>query len=257
MLAQIGSSKNDEHVSDSPRSNVGDTIATGKPTKGKQMSMRITLLLGAATVMALGACATAPDGTTGTTMSRTQQGALAGAAIGAIYGAQRDSDGNNKGKDVVKGALAGAAAGAVAGNIMDRQAAALQQTMTTPGVQIINNGDHLRVIMPEGILFATDSAAVSGAAQNDLYALARNLNEYPNSRVEVYGHTDSTGTAAHNMELSQRRAQSVAGILQAAGVSGQRLIPVGKGMTQPIASNDTPAGRAQNRRVEVIIRPTR
>ena len=116
--------------------------------------------------------------------------------------------------------------------------------------------DSLQVILPEGILFATDSAAVSGPAQNDLYAVARNLNQYPNSRVEVVGHTDSTGAAAYNQDLSQRRAQSVAGILTAAGVNGNRIVATGRGASQPIASNDTVQGRAQNRRVEILIRPT-
>src|SRR5690606_6417254 len=111
-------------------------------------------------------------------------------------------------------------------------------------------------ILPEGILFATDSAAVSGPAQNDLYAVARNLNQYPNSRVEVIGHTDNTGSAAYNQDLSQRRAQSVAGILTAGGVSSGRVVAVGRGESQPVASNGTEQGRAQNRRVEIIIRPT-
>ena len=127
--------------------------------------------------------------------------------------------------------------------------------MTTPGVQVVNTGQTLNVTLPEGVLFATDSAAVSGPAQNDLYALARNLQQYPNSTVRVIGHTDSTGRAAYNMQLSQRRAQSVAGIVTAGGVAAGRIATVGMGQTQPVASNDTTAGRAQNRRVEIVIRP--
>ncbi|WP_313135332.1 OmpA family protein [Paracoccus jeotgali] len=219
------------------------------------MKMRVSLMIGAAGVMALGACA--PDGTMGTSLDKTQQGALAGAALGGVLGATRDSDKNNKGKDFVKGALVGAAAGAVVGNILEQQEKQLRQVMTSPGVQIINRGDYLQVLMPSGLLFATDSAAVSGQAQNDLYGLARSLQQYPNSRVEIYGHTDSTGRAAYNQDLSQRRAQSVGGILTAAGVSSARLSMVGRGQTQPIASNDTEAGRQQNRRVEILIRPTR
>ena len=129
--------------------------------------------------------------------------------------------------------------------------------MTTPGVQVVNTGQTLNVTLPEGVLFATDSAAVSGPAQNDLYALARNLQQYPNSTVQVVGHTDSTGRADYNLQLSQRRAQSVAGILTAGGVASNRITTQGMGMTQPVASNDTVAGRAQNRRVEIIIRPNR
>ncbi|MEC9104629.1 MAG: OmpA family protein [Pseudomonadota bacterium] len=226
------------------------------------MTLRRTTILAASGLMMLGACAdpsmtgTSPTAAPAAGMSRTQQGALAGAAVGALYGATRDSDNNNQGRDAARGAILGAAAGAIAGNILDRQAAALEQSISNPNVQIVNHGSYLQVILPEGILFATDSAAVSGPAQSDLYAVARNLNQYPNSRVEVIGHTDSTGTAAYNQDLSQRRAQSVAGILAAAGVASNRLVAVGRGQTQPIASNDTVQGRAQNRRVEIIIRPT-
>jgi outer membrane protein OmpA-like peptidoglycan-associated protein len=220
------------------------------------MKLRITTLIATSSLIALGACATDPYATGTGGMTRTQQGALTGAAIGAIYGATRDSDSSNQGRDAARAAIVGAAAGAVAGNILDRQAAALDQAIQNPNVQIVNHGSYLQVILPEGILFATDSAAVSGVAQNDLYAVARNLNQYPNSRVEVIGHTDNTGSAAHNADLSQRRAQSVAGILTAGGVSAGRIVAVGRGEDQPVASNSTDAGRAQNRRVEILIRPT-
>nr|WP_111298042.1 OmpA family protein [Paracoccus saliphilus] len=221
------------------------------------MKLRTTTILAASGLMVLGACADPGMTGTGTTgMSRTQQGAVIGAATGAIYGATRDGDSNNEGRDAARGAIVGGIAGAIAGNILDRQAAALQQSISNPNVQIVNHGSYLQVVMPEGILFATNSAAVSGPAQSDLYAVARNLNQYPNSVVEVVGHTDSTGSAAYNLDLSQRRAQSVAGILAAAGVSQGRLSATGRGLTQPVASNATEAGRAQNRRVEIIIRPT-
>jgi outer membrane protein OmpA-like peptidoglycan-associated protein len=223
------------------------------------MKLRTTNILAASSLMILGACANTGTGTLGTTTgdtTRTKQGALAGAAVGALYGATRDSDSNNQGRDAARGAILGAAAGAVAGNILDRQAAALKSSISNPNVQIVNHGSYLQVVLPEGILFGTNSAAVSGPAQTDLYAVARNLNEYPNSRVEVIGHTDNTGSAAYNLDLSQRRAQSVSGILSAAGVSQSRLVAVGRGLTEPVASNDTVLGRAQNRRVEILIRPT-
>lgn len=222
------------------------------------MNLRVTSMIAASGLIALGACA-APN-TTGTTtagMSRTQQGALAGAAVGAVLGATRDDDNNNQGRDAARGAIVGAAVGAIAGNILDRQAQSLQQSITNPNIRIVNHGSYLQVIMPEGILFSTNSAAVSGPAQTDLYAVARNLNQYPNSVVEVVGHTDNTGSAAYNRDLSLRRAQSVAGILSAAGVSSGRIATKGRGFDQPIASNATVEGRAQNRRVEILIRPTR
>lgn len=218
------------------------------------MNLRMTTMLAASGLIALGAC-TDPNMST-TNMTRTEQGAIAGATLGALYGATRDDDKNDQGKDALKAAALGAAVGAIAGNIMDKQAAALEQAVSNPNIQIVNHGSYLQVILPEGILFATDSAAVSGVAQNDLYAVARNLNQYPNSRVEVVGHTDNTGTASYNLDLSQRRARSVAGILTAAGVAPARIVAVGRGEEQPIASNNTAQGRAQNRRVEIIIRPT-
>ncbi|MFN3526515.1 MAG: OmpA family protein [Paracoccus sp. (in: a-proteobacteria)] len=222
------------------------------------MKLRSTTILAVSGLMVLGACAQpGMDGTAGTGgMSRTQQGALAGAAVGALYAGTRDDDSNNQGRDAARGAVVGAAIGAVAGNILDRQAQALQQSLSNPNIQVVNHGSYLQVVMPDGILFATNSAAVSGPAQQDLYAVARNLNQYPNSRVEVIGHTDNTGTVAINQDLSQRRAQSVAGILAAAGVNQNRLSAAGRAATQPVASNDTAQGRSQNRRVEILIRPT-
>ncbi|MDO5369211.1 OmpA family protein [Paracoccus sp. (in: a-proteobacteria)] len=220
------------------------------------MIRRVHLLIASVGVMALGACAQDPYGQFGN-MSRTQQGIIAGAATGAVLGAVRDDDSNNRGRDIARGAIAGGAAGGLIGSVLDAQARALQQQMTTPGVQVVNTGQTLNVTLPEGVLFAFDSAAVSGPAQNDLYALARNLQQYPNSTVQVIGHTDSTGAAAYNMDLSQRRARSVASILTAGGVSPNRIATQGMGMNQPIASNATEAGRAQNRRVEIIIRPNR
>lgn len=222
------------------------------------MHKRLSALAASAGLIGLVACAPTDQygNPTGPQMSRTQQGAIAGAVVGGVLGASRDSDKNNQGRDAARGAILGAAAGAIAGNILDRQAQALQQSISNPNVRIVNNGSYLTVVMPESILFATDSAAVSGVAQNDLYAVAQNLNQYPNSRVEVIGHTDNTGSAAHNIDLSQRRAQSVARILIAAGVNGNRIATIGRGFEQPIASNVSPEGRAQNRRVEIIIRPT-
>ena len=220
------------------------------------MTRRVPVILAVTGAMALSACATDPYGQP-TNMSRTQQGVLAGAATGAILGAVRDDDSNNRGRDIARGAIVGGAAGGLVGSVLDAQARALQSQMTTPGVQVVNTGQTLNVTLPEGVLFAFDSAAVSGPAQNDLYALARNLQQYPNSTVQVIGHTDSTGAASYNMDLSQRRARAVAAILTSGGVSPNRIATSGMGSSQPVASNATDAGRAQNRRVEIVIRPTR
>lgn len=225
------------------------------------MKTRIALMLASAGVFALGACA--PQGGDpyatggGTGMNRAEQGAIAGAVVGGILGATRDKDKNGQGKDAIKGALVGAAIGGVGGAVLDQQQKALQQSLNNPNIRVVNNGKYLTVVMPESTLFATDSAAVGAQGQNDLYTIARNLNQYPNSTIQVIGHTDSTGSAAYNQDLSERRARSVAGILTAGGVSQGRVTTAGRGASNPVASNDSAAGRAQNRRVEILIVPTR
>lgn len=217
------------------------------------MNTRISLLAAGVGIIALGAC-TDPNNPTGQ-MSRTQQGVIAGAATGAVIGAV--TAGGNQGRDAARGAIVGGLAGGAIGSALDAQQRALESQMTTPGVQVVNTGETLNVILPEGVLFAFDSAAVSGPAQADLRAVATNLRQYPNSTVQIVGHTDSTGAAAYNQQLSERRAQSVANIIVAGGVPANRLAIAGRGATQPIASNATETGRAQNRRVEIIIIPNR
>lgn len=217
------------------------------------MKTRLSLLLAASGALALSACAPTSDpyGNSTGSMSKAQQGAIAGAVVGGLIGAGESKE------NAIKGAVIGATAGAVGGSILDQQQKALQQSLNNPNIQIVNNGNYLTVVMPESTLFATDSAAVGAQGQNDLYTIARNLNQYPNSRVQVIGHTDSTGSAAYNQDLSERRARSVAGILSAGGVSTSRLATSGRGASVPVASNETTAGRAQNRRVEILITPTR
>ena len=153
------------------------------------------------------------------------------------------------------GAAAGAAVGGAIGYSLDQQAADLRASMANNRIQIDNRGDYLLVTMPEGILFATDSAAVRADLQADIRALARNLQEYRDSTVEVVGHTDNTGSAEYNQDLSARRASAVAGILLEQGVAPSRVRSIGRGEDQPVATNLTPEGRAQNRRVEIFIRP--
>lgn len=208
------------------------------------MKLRVTTLAAASGLLVLGACGEA---------TRTQQGALTGALAGAAIGAAASD--NNQGRDAAIGAVVGGTVGAAIGNSMDRQAQSLQQSITNPNIRVVNHGDHLRVVMPSGLLFETSSAAVSGPAQTDLHAVARNLLQYPNTHAQVVGHTDNTGSRAYNLDLSLRRAESVAGILRAGGVPASRLSTSGRAFDEPVASNATPEGRAQNRRVEILIRP--
>lgn len=218
------------------------------------MPMSKTLLGGAAVAVLLAAC-TPTDQYSADPNQRTKEGALTGAGIGALAGVLTGQGGKDKLDRAVVGAAIGGLAGGVIGSNLDKQARDLQAEISDSRVRIINEGNQLRVVMPEGILFATDSAVVQGSIQNDLYALADNLNRYPNTRVEVIGHTDNTGSAAYNQDLSQRRAMAVAGVLRGAGVAGGRVVAYGRGEDLPVASNLTPEGRAQNRRVEVLIIP--
>lgn len=219
------------------------------------MQIKALLIAGTASVIALSAC-TPVDQYSADPNQRAKQGALTGAAIGAGLGILTGDGGKDKLDRAVVGGLIGAAGGGIIGNQLDRQAAELQAEISDSRVRIVNEGNQLRVVMPDGILFATDSATVQGSIQNDLYAVADNLNRYPNTRIEVIGHTDDTGSAAYNQDLSDRRAGAVAAILRGAGVSGARIVAYGRGESMPVASNQTPEGKAQNRRVEILIIPT-
>jgi len=186
-----------------------------------------------------------------TTGPRQNNGAAIGAALGGLFGATRP--GGNVGTAAV-GAVAGGLIGGAIGQQLDRQAGDLRQTMGND-VKIVNTGSQLVVTMPNDILFATDSATLGSGLQQDLAALARNLIDYPNSTIQVVGHTDNVGDATYNLSLSRRRAAAVAAVLVANGVPNSRVTTLGMGEDQPVASNLSAAGRQQNRRVEIIIRP--
>lgn len=194
------------------------------------------------------------DATTGEP-NRTRNGALIGAGIGAAAGAIA-GDGS-RGDEILAGALVGGLAGGAIGSRLDRQAADLRAQLGDDRILIRNTGNELIVTLPQDILFDTNSAALRADLQSDIRSLGRNLNQYPDTTVQVIGHTDSEGSAAFNQDLSERRARSVAGVLLEQGVSGGRIVPIGRGEAQPVASNNSAEGRRQNRRVEIIITPTR
>ena len=185
----------------------------------------------------------------------TKQGALFGAILGAGVGAV--SGASNKTTAVLAGAAAGAIAGGALGSQLDKQEAELRAQLASEGITITNTGDRLIVSLPHDITFATDSYAVQPALQSDIDKVAQMLLKYPASTVQVIGHTDSDGDAAYNIGLSQRRANAVADILQAGGVTFDRLTTIGRGEEEPIASNLTAEGKAQNRRVEIVVIPTK
>ncbi|WP_019954515.1 OmpA family protein [Yoonia vestfoldensis] len=186
----------------------------------------------------------------------TRQGALIGALGGAAAGALVGGDGTvrERNRAALVGAALGAGVGGGIGNSLDRQAEELRRALRSD-VGVSNNGNNLVVVLSQDLLFATNSTQVSAQSQNDLLIVARSLNNYPNSTVNVIGHTDNVGSAAFNQDLSERRAQSVASVLRSGGVSSARIRSIGAGLNQPIASNATAEGRQLNRRVEIIITP--
>lgn len=200
----------------------------------------------AVSALALAGCAN-PDGTTDQRASGALIGAGAGAALGNLIG------GDSRGTLI--GAATGAALGGLIGNQLDKQAAELRQGLTGSGASVTNTGSQLVVNLPEAVTFATGSAVVQAGFQDELALVAQNLLRNPNSTIEVVGHTDTIGSASYNQDLSQRRARSVADVLIAEGVPSWRIATRGMGFNQPVASNDTEAGRAQNRRVEIVITP--
>ena len=199
-------------------------------------------------LIGLAAC-TNPDGTINNEASGTAIGAATGAALGGAV--------SGKSSGAFLGGIFGAVAGNLIGQELDKQEAALREQLSGSGVYIQNTGQQLIVTLPEAITFAVDSAEVKSSLNDDLLILARNLNDYPNTTVDVVGHTDNTGTEEHNLSLSDRRAAAVRAILIQGGVSAPRIRAYGVGETQPIATNASAAGRQQNRRVEIYITPIR
>ncbi|WP_299726012.1 OmpA family protein [uncultured Tateyamaria sp.] len=216
------------------------------------MKLPFSLAMGA--VLVLGACTepgalgTGPDNPN----QKRNQGAIIGATSGAVLGALIKDD--NRGDGALVGAIVGGAVGAGIGYNLDQQEAELRRDLDN-GVTITNTGDRLIVSFPEAILFATNSFTVRPGLNNDMAALAQSLQRYPQSTIQIVGHTDSDGDAAFNQQLSERRANAVADVLLNQGVPFNRVRTFGRGESQPIASNFTPEGKAQNRRVEIVILP--
>jgi outer membrane protein OmpA-like peptidoglycan-associated protein len=215
--------------------------------------MKTKIILAVAGTLALTACVD-PNAYADDPNARQRNGAIIGGLVGAVAGASV-SDGDDKLKGAIIGGALGAGTGALIGADLDRQAAELRGSLNS-NISVTNTGEYLIVNMPQDLLFAVDSASVRPDLRSDLSTVASSLLKYPNSRIEVIGHTDNTGAAAYNQDLSQRRAVAVASVLRENGVPGGRVAAFGRGEDQPIASNLTPEGRAQNRRVEIIIRPT-
>ena len=206
----------------------------------------------AAAVFAVAGCETVNPYTQETQTSKAAKGAGIGAAAGAVVGLLTKGD---KLQNALIGAGVGALAGGGVGYYMDVQEKKLRDRMAGTGVTVTRMGDNITLNMPSNITFALNSADLNAQFFNALDGVSMVLKEYDKTVIEVAGHTDSSGSDQYNQALSERRAQAVAGYLGSHGVKTQRLITIGAGETHPVASNDTEAGRSQNRRVELTIVP--
>lgn len=190
-------------------------------------------------------------------MNRTQKGALIGALAGVAAGLLSGDDATERRQRALIGAGVGGLAGGAIGNYQDRQERALRDRMAGTGVDVVRQGDNITLNMPSNITFAFNSASLDPQFYSVLDNVASTLTEYNQTIVEVAGHTDSIGSDAVNQRLSEQRAASVGNYLMSKGLVRDRFILTGAGKTRPIASNDTDAGRAQNRRVEITLVPVR
>ncbi|MBO5225448.1 MAG: OmpA family protein [Parabacteroides sp.] len=193
-------------------------------------------------------------GTWNNTAKGTAIGVGGGAAVGAGVGALA----GNTALGSIIGAAVGGTAGALIGKKMDKQKKELEASLPeeTTTVEVINEGEALKVTFDSGILFATNSSTVSAASKSALRTLATSLEANPDTDIKIIGHTDNTGKVDYNQILSEKRAKSVFDyLMEDQGISSKRMTYEGKGIHEPIADNSTEAGRAQNRRVEIIILP--
>lgn len=218
------------------------------------LALSATLVAGCATP---GPQPSYPREDTRTETSRTARGAAIGAVAGAVVGAISGDDARQRRNRALIGAGVGALAGGAIGNYMDRKEAAMREQLAGTDVTIVRRGDDLILNMPESITFAFGSADLNPRFHSVLDRVADVSRQYPQTVLEIAGHTDSIGSDAFNQQLSERRAQSVGNYLIGRGLMRDRLIMIGGGKRYPVASNETEAGRAQNRRVELTIMPIR
>ena len=207
--------------------------------------------IAAASLLTVSACVTDPN-TGEQKVSRTAIGGAGGLLAGALLGGLI---GGKTGRIV--GAGIGGVAGAAVGYTMDKQIKELKEKTEGSGVDVTttDDGKAILVNLPDGVTFDVASYTLKPEFRATLTQVAQSMNEYPNSLIDVYGHTDSTGSDAYNQTLSENRARTVANFLISQGVSSARIRSQGFGETMPVASNDTAEGRTKNRRVEIKIVP--
>jgi len=199
----------------------------------------------ATSAMLLGSCSTIQS------MSNTQKGAATGAVAGGALGAIIGKKAGNTAVGVLAGAALGGVAGGLIGKKMDKQAAEIERTVA--GAEVIKADEGIIVKFDSGILFDFDKTDLKPEAKTNIAKLVENLNNNPDTDILVIGHTDNKGTDAYNQGLSERRAKSVKSYAVSQGLAGRRIKTEGKSFHEPIADNNTEAGRAQNRRVEIVI----
>jgi outer membrane protein OmpA-like peptidoglycan-associated protein len=213
--------------------------------------MKKTVLAVTAVAFLVGACTTDPytgEQKVSNTAGGAVLGGLAGAALGTLAG------GNDR-RNALIGAGIGALAGGAIGSVMDRNEAELRAQLQGTGVSVTRVGNQIVLNMPSDITFNVDQDAVKSNFYPVLNSVALVLKKYKSTLVDIYGHTDSTGSAQHNFDLSQRRAMAVANYLASQGVDSRRFAVTGFGATRPIATNATAEGREKNRRVEIQLSP--
>ena len=203
----------------------------------------------------LSGCETLDPYTGESETSKATKGALIGAAAGVVAGLMSGDDAVERRQHALIGAGIGALAGGAVGHYMDRQEAKLRAELQGTGVSVTRIGDNITLNMPGNVTFDTDSAALRPQFFGVLNSVGKVLTEYDKTVVEVAGHTDSTGSDTYNMQLSQRRANTVGEYLYTQGIMDQRIISVGMGEHHPIADNSTAEGRQLNRRVEITLVP--
>lgn len=182
--------------------------------------------------------------------NKTKGGAI-GAGAGGVAGGLIGRAAGNTALGAIIGAAVGGTAGVIIGNHMDKQAEEMKRDLANAKVERVGEG--IKITFDSGILFETNSSDLQSVARGNIESLVKILNKYPDTNIFIEGDTDSEGTDAYNQKLSERRAQAVADYQRGLGIAGARISTVGLGESNPVASNDTVAGRQQNRRVEVAI----
>lgn len=242
----------DSHHIDFSQTSTRDS--TMSPSHSSSLLKARSALVAIASAALFAGCMTTDPQTGEEKVSHTSKDAGIGAVAGAILGAAVSSK-HDRAKGALTGAAVGGGIGAAVGHRADKQEAELRKKLENSGVEVQRQGDTINLVVPSAISFATNSAQLTSNFYEPLNKVALSLKDYPDTTIQIVGHTDSTGAAAYNQQLSVNRANAVVVYLSAQGIAPERMQAVGMGPSQPIADNKTTEGRAQNRRVEIKIIP--